>query len=190
MPNRTIANCTSISLFLFGVITGSASAEPPHTVDHVDLERYMGRWFEIAALPNYFQRHCVRDTTADYSLRDDGTIAVTNRCETEDGEVDEARGLARPADPAANAKLEVSFVNVFGKQLFWGDYWIIGLGENYDYALVGTPSRRWGWILARVPKPSPQRIEVWFERLREQGYDPKAFVLSDQSLRETEDVGR
>ena len=81
MPNRTLVNCTSISLFLFGVITGSVFAEPPRTVDHVDLERYMGRWFEIAALPNYFQRHCVRDTTADYSLRDDGTIAVTNRCE-------------------------------------------------------------------------------------------------------------
>ena len=141
------------------------------------------RWYEIAALPNFFQRNCVRDTTADYGLRGDGTVEVVNRCETEDGEVDEARGVARPAGPASNAKLEVSFVNIFGKQLFWGDYWIIGLGEDYDHALVGTPSRRWGWILAREPRPSPQRIESWLERLREQGYDPKAFVRSDQSPR-------
>lgn len=190
MPNRTIVRCASISLFLFGVVTGSATAEPPRTVDHVDLERYMGRWYEIAALPNFFQRNCVRDTTADYSLRNDGTVEVANRCETEDGEVDEARGVARPADPANNAKLEVSFVNVFGKQLFWGDYWIIGLGADYDYALVGTPSRRWGWILAREPKPSRQRIESWLERLREQGYDPKAFVLTDQGPRGSEGVGR
>ena len=82
----------------------------------------MGRWYEIAALPNFFQRHCVRDAIADYSLRGDGTVAVTNRCQAKNGEVDEARGVARPADPATNAELEVSFVNVFGKQLFWGGY--------------------------------------------------------------------
>ena len=183
MPDRiAIRRSRLLSLPLI-LVAGSVTAEPPRTVDSVDLERYMGRWYEIAALPNFFQRNCVRDTTADYGLRGDGTVEVVNRCETEDGEVDEARGVARPAGPASNAKLEVSFVNIFGKQLFWGDYWIIGLGEDYDHALVGTPSRRWGWILAREPRPSQQRIESWLERLREQGYDPKAFVRSDQSPR-------
>ena len=77
-----------------------------------------------------------------------------------------------------------------GKQLFWGDYWVIGLGKDYEYALVGTPSQRWGWILARKPKPSLQEIDVWLERLRVQGYDPKAFVLTDQSARGAEGAKR
>ncbi len=143
-----------------------------------------------AALPNSFQRHCASDTTADYRLRDDGIVALTDRCKTQNGEVDEARGVARSADPATNAKLEVSFVNVLGKQLFWGDYWIIGLGADYEYALVGTPSRRWGWILAREPRPSTQSIETWLERLRGQGYDPKAFVRTDKGPRIAKDADR
>jgi len=98
--------------------------------------------------------------------------------------------VARSADPATNSKLEVSFVNVLGKQLSWGDYWIIGLGSDYEYALVGTPSRRWGWILAREPRPSTQSIETWLERLREQGYEPKAFVRTDQGPRITKDADR
>jgi apolipoprotein D and lipocalin family protein len=187
---RNAINRVSLPLLLFAVVSGSSFADPPRTVDSVDLERYMGRWYEIAALPNFFQRQCVRDTTADYRLRSDGTVAVTNRCRKEDGTVDEAQGIARLVDPATNSKLEVSFVSVFGKYLFWGDYWIIGLGADYDYALVGTPSRCWGWILARVPRPSQQRIEFWLERFREQGYDPKEFVLTSQSDRGTEGVDR
>ena len=190
MGRKTIMRFAGISVLLLGVATGSTATEPLRTVEHVDLERYMGRWYEIAALPNFFQRHCVRDTTADYSLREDGTVAVTNRCETAEGEVDEARGVARRADAAAGAKLEVSFVDLLGMQLFWGDYWIIGLGADYDFALVGTPSRRWGWILAREPRPSPQRIASWLESLASQGYDPAAFELSDQSERSTDDTGR
>ena len=182
MTNRITIRCTRPLLLLFCVLNGSAWADALRTVDSVDLERYMGRWYEIAALPNFFQRHCVSDTTADYSLRGDGVVSVTNRCETETGDVDEARGVARPADPATSAKLEVSFVSIFGKQLFWGDYWIIGLGADYDYALVGTPSRRWGWILAREPNPSAKDINAWLERFREQGYDPNEFVLTEQGL--------
>ena len=190
MSERITVGCVGILLTLLGVVKGSLAADPPHTVDSVDLERYMGLWYEIAALPNFFQRHCVRGTTADYRLSGDGVVSVTNRCETENGEVDEAKGVARSNAPDTNAKLEVSFVRVFGKQLFWRDYWIIGLGADYEYALVGTPSRRWGWILAREPNPSRQKIDAWLERLREQGYDPKAFVLTDQSARGAEGIGR
>lgn len=190
MSQRIVVGCAGILLTLLGAVRGALAADPPHTVDFVDLERYMGRWYEIAALPNFFQRHCVRGTTADYSLGGDGLVSVTNRCETESGEIDEARGVARSNAPDTNAKLEVSFVNVFGKQLFWGDYWIIGLGKDYEYALVGTPSRRWGWILAREPTPSQQKTHAWLESFREQGYDPKAFVLTEQSAGGPEDVGR
>lgn len=190
MRAPTAVRSIFIAILLLGQAGVSAGAEPLRTVKNLDLERYMGRWYEIAALPNFFQRHCVLDTTADYGLNEDGTISVVNRCETEKGEVDEAIGVARQADTTADAKLEVSFVSLFGRQLFWGDYWVIGLGSDYDFALVGTPSRRWGWILAREPNPSQQRIASWLDSFAEQGYDPEDFVLSEQSARDTDDTGR
>lgn len=162
-------------------VAGAGAAEPPATVAQVDLARYMGRWYEIASIPNFFQRHCVRDTTAEYALRADGLVAVTNRCTDKMGEQDEAQGVARVADPD-NAKLEVSFVSFLGVRLFWGDYWVLGLGTDYEYALVGTPSRRWGWILARDARPGEDRIRQWLERFRDQGYDPNAFVLTRQTV--------
>ena len=72
-------------------------------------------------------------------------------------------------DPQTRARLEVSFVSLFGVQLFWGDYWVIGLGEGYDYALIGTPSRRWGWILARDPHPSEAKIQAWLAQMADPG---------------------
>jgi apolipoprotein D and lipocalin family protein len=173
----------TLNIVLLAVAAGVARAGPPVTVEMVDLQRYAGRWYEIAALPNFFQRNCVRDTTAEYRQRDDGLLGVTNSCVEADGRVNRAEGVARSADPSTNAKLEVSFVSLFGKHLFWGDYWIIGLGADYEYALVGTPSRRWGWILARDPRPPRQSIDTWLRLLGEQGYDPGAFVLTPQSER-------
>jgi apolipoprotein D and lipocalin family protein len=171
----------TLSLTLMGM---PATAASPQTVAHVELDRYMGRWYEIAVLPNYFQRHCERNTTADYKLRNDGRVSVTNRCENAQGEIDEARGVARVTDADTNAKLEVSFVSLFGIQLFWGDYWILGLGSDYDYALIGTPSRRWGWVLARDRHPPRDRIDSWLQRFEEKGYDPQAFVLTPQGQRD------
>lgn len=155
-----------------------AWAGPPVTVDRVDLARYMGLWHEIALIPNFFQRRCVADTSAEYALRDDGLVSVTNRCRTKTGEIEQVEGVARVVDPATNAKLEVSFFSIFGLRPFWGDYWVLGLGEDYDYALIGTPSRRYGWILARDPNPSEAQLAAWLAALAEQGYDPKAFVPS------------
>lgn len=160
---------------------GTVNAEPPQPVSQVDLGRYMGRWYEIARLPNFFQRHCARDTSADYALRPDGQVSVTNRCVQASGEADTAEGVARVVDPQTRARLAVSFVSLFGTQLFWGDYWVIGLGEGYDYALIGTPSRRWGWILARDPHPSEAKIQAWLAQMAAQGYDPADFERSPQS---------
>ncbi len=162
------------------LVSGPVEAEPPRPVDRVDLQRYMGRWYEIAAMPNFFQRNCARDTTADYALRDDGLVSVTNRCVRASGEADQADGVARVADPVTNARLEVSFVSILGVRLFWGDYWVIGLGRDYDYALIGTPTRRWGWILARDPHPPEAQIQAWLAELKVQGYDPADFVRKPQ----------
>lgn len=115
----------------------------PRTVDSVDLKKYVGVWYEIAKIPNRFQKNCACNTTATYLLRDDGKIDVINRCTRADGTINEAKGIARIVDTITNSKLEVSFVRVLGIQLFWGDYWIIGLETNYRYAVVGTPSRKY-----------------------------------------------
>ncbi|MEJ2545696.1 MAG: lipocalin family protein, partial [Calditrichaceae bacterium] len=124
------------------------STTEPVTVNYVDLNRYVGVWYEIAKIPNRFQKQCVSNTTATYSMNEDGTIKVINRCLQDDGSEDEAIGEARVVDTTSYAKLEVSFVSIFCVHLFWGDYWIIGLDESYQYAIVGTPSRKYGWILS------------------------------------------
>ncbi len=118
------------------------SLAPLQTVDRVEIERYAGLWYEIARLPNRFQRNCNSNTTAEYRLRDDGRIDVINSCRRQDGSTNEAQAIARIVDKQSNAKLQVSFVRFLGISLFWGDYWIIGLDADYRYVVVGTPSRK------------------------------------------------
>ncbi len=150
------------------------------TVSYVDLNKYTGKWYEIAKIPNRFQKGCVRNTTAEYKLRDDGDIDVINRCIEADGSVNEAEGLAKVVDEKTNSKLEVSFVSIFGIHLFWGDYWIIGLDKNYQYAVVGHPDRKYGWILNRTPEMSEEKLNEAFKILKENGYDPANFEMSVQ----------
>jgi apolipoprotein D and lipocalin family protein len=145
---------------------------PLRTVPYVDVERYVGTWYEIANYPQRFQQGCTA-TTATYTLREDGQIDVLNRCRkgSPDGPESSAKGRARVVDEATNAKLEVSFFRPF-----WGDYWIIDLGQDYDYAVVGHPSRDYLWILARQPTMSPELYQAILARLEEQGYELHRLV--------------
>ena len=152
----------------------------PTVVKYVDLKKYSGLWYEIAKIPNRFQKHCKRGTTAQYKLLENGKIEVINSCIEEDGERDASEGIAQVVDASSNAKLEVSFVSILGINLFWGDYWIIGLEKNYEYAVVGTPTRKYGWILSRTPKLSEEKLNEAFEILKSQGYEPKKFEMSKQ----------
>ncbi|MFN3960794.1 MAG: lipocalin family protein [Parvularculaceae bacterium] len=122
-------------------------AEPPlAAVSSVDVDRYLGRWYEVARYPNSFQKEC-EAVTATYSRRDDGLIKVVNACGAiEASRARQAVGRARIVDAQSNAKLKVSF---FGP--FWGDYWIIDLKDDYSRAIVGEPSGRYLWVLARNP---------------------------------------
>ncbi len=156
----------------------SPPAPPPRPVDQVDIERYLGTWYEISRLPNWFQAGCAGGTTATYTLRPDGRIEVLNRCRRRDGTENVARGIARIVDAKTNARLEVSFFRPFGLPLFWGDYWVIGLGSEYEYAVVGTPGRNYGWVLAREPEMTPRESAAVDSTLRAQGYDPAEFVIS------------
>lgn len=178
--------CVSIIILFLasGVILNTKAQDmdkSPVTVDSVNLNRYAGLWYEIAKIPNRFQKNCARNTTATYKLRDDGKIEVINKCIEENGDTNTAEGVAKVTDTATNAKLEVSFVRILGFQLFWGDYWIIGLDKDYSYAVVGTPSRKYGWILSRTPMLSSENINKIFELLKKQGYNPKDFVMTKQT---------
>lgn len=157
-----------------------SSMDTLQTVDHVNLKSYTGKWYEIAKIPNRFQRNCARNTTATYKLRDDSRIDVTNRCTEADGSVKESNGIAKVIDSKTNAKLKVSFVQIFGFSLFWGDYWIIGLDDDYNYAIVGTPSRKYGWILARSPELSDDQLNDTFSILKDKGYNPDDFEMTVQ----------
>jgi apolipoprotein D and lipocalin family protein len=149
-------------------------------VNKVDLNKYIGLWYEVAKIPNWFQKKCIKNTTAEYSLRDDGKIKVVNSCIQSDGSKDIAEGVAKVVDNKSNAKLEVSFVKILGIQLFWGDYWIIGLGENYDFALVGSPDRKYGWILSRTKKLPQEKLGRISDLLKLKGYDIKNFEFTVQ----------
>lgn len=134
------------------LLSGCATRPPLDTVPSVDLRRYEGRWFEIAKYPNWFQRGCASDTTATYTAQPDGSIRVVNRCRQANGEFREATARATVVPNSGNAKLKVRFR---GSPIA-GDYWIIGLDEkNYSWALVGHPSRKFLWILAREPRLDP-----------------------------------
>lgn len=150
------------------------------TVKQVDLKKYVGLWYETAKIPNSFQDQCAYGTTAEYSIDEDGDIIVINSCYDDKGEPDVAEGLAKVVDKKTNAKLEVSFVSFLGIRLFWGDYWIIGLDENYKWAVVGTPSRKYGWVLSRTPSLPDSTMENIFELLKSQHYNPDDFELSEQ----------
>ena len=152
----------------------------PETVSRVDLDRYVGTWYEIARLPNSFQDQCAGNVTADYRRLDDGNIEVVNRCVDKKGVLDEAHGVARVVDRSTNAKLEVSFVSIFGWRLFWGDYWILYLDDDYTHVVVGTRNRKYAWILARTKTLSTQAWERSRQVLLRAGYDPDELIRTRQ----------
>jgi apolipoprotein D and lipocalin family protein len=144
-----------------------AAEKPLEVVPHVDLPRYLGTWYEIATIPQKFQKGCV-GVTAHYSLRPDGAIDVVNVCRKGalDGKVTSALGKAWVVDKTTNAKLKVRF--------FWpftGDYWIIELDPDYQWAVVGHPKRRYYWILSRTPQMDPALYDELLRRAAAKGYD-------------------
>ena len=147
-------------------------------VPTVDLERYAGDWFEIARYPNRFQNDCARDVRAAYTRRADGRIDVVNRCARADGSAIEARGVARVVDEQTRAKLKVRFAPAVLSFLpfVWGDYWIIGLADDYSWAVVGTPDRKYLWILARTPRLEGTGREQAMAALRANGFDAAKLV--------------
>jgi apolipoprotein D and lipocalin family protein len=140
------------------------SLPPPEVVPSVDLARYTGTWYEIASYPNRFQKSC-SETSATYTL-----------LPTRDGKADSIKGTAKVVDPATNARIKVTF--------FWpfsGDYWIIELGAQYEYAVVSNPDRSYLWVLSRTPRMDEGVYAGIVERLRSRGFDTGKLARTVQT---------
>ena len=146
------------------------------TVPYVDLEKYKGKWYEIASFPQRFQKGC-NCTTAEYSLTDKGFVIVENRCNkgSVNGKQSYIKGKAFVVPNSGNAKLKVQF--------FWpfkGKYWIIDLAEDYSYAVVGHPNRKYLWILSRTPGMSEATYKQIIARIQEKGFDISKIKRTNQ----------
>jgi apolipoprotein D and lipocalin family protein len=171
-----------LAAFILGsqhTLANPASTPPAlAALPSLDVDSYMGQWYQVALYPNRFQRQCVSDTTATYSLRGDGLVQVVNRCRNAAGEIEDVTGVARPVGTLQNgrlqpAQLQVSFLPTWLRWLpiGWGRYWVIKLADDQRYAVVSEPGREYLWVLARRP-----RLEAADEReiqafLRAQGFD-------------------
>lgn len=157
------------------LISCSGKHPPLETATHVDLEKYAGKWYEISSIPQRFQRGCTC-TTAEYEINGDH-VSVINTCrdERKDGELRTAEGKAFVANKGDNSKLKVQF--------FWpfkGDYWIVELGDNYEYAAVGAPGRDYLWILSRTPQMEDALYQDLLERLEAKKFPIDQLQVTDQ----------
>jgi len=166
---------------------GAALSQTPAKLEAVrglDLNRYVGKWYEIAKYPNKFQKQCTGNTTATYSLKPNGRIEVLNECMKRDGTKESAKGEAKFADKANNAKLKVRFApGVLSFLPFvWANYWVVALGPNYEYALIGEPDRKYFWILSRKPEMSDAEYQNLLRRAETLGFVPSRVEKTPQNL--------
>jgi apolipoprotein D and lipocalin family protein len=154
-----------------------ASISPTlQTVPYVDLKKYAGKWYEIASFPQRFQKGC-NCTTAEYTLTDKGFVIVENRCNkgSINGKQSYIKGKAFVVENSGNAKLKVQF--------FWpfkGKYWIIDLANDYSYAVVGHPNRKYLWILSRTPAMDAGVYQQIIARIKEKGFDISKLKVTKQ----------
>lgn len=162
-----------------------AQKEPLPTVEKVELDRYLGVWYEVARKPMSFQNKCDRDVTATYTLNENGNIKVDNRCITKNGEQTVSIGEAFVQNAPFNTKLKVSFLPEF---IRWmpigrGDYWVLKLDEAYQTVLVGEPQRKYMWVLSRTPQANPEVINEYLEYAKSLGYNLDDIIHTKQTAR-------
>ncbi len=175
-----------IALITLGLSSGlspavAREAAPLKTVERVDLKRYSGKWHQIALLPNRFQAQCLSDTTATYTLQADGKIEVKNRCVIEGGKTEEVIGAVKPlSGDTTGAKLKVRFAPAWLAWLpqVWGNYWVIDLDPDYQYAAVSEPDRKFLWILSRTPTMDAAKYSALLARLSAMGFDTTKLVVT------------
>lgn len=186
METQTFTNRKNLLVATAAIAVGATAAywlrrknktyEPLPVAPYVDLNQYMGEWYEIARLPVSFEKNCI-GTKARYTLQDDGSVEVLNTCYkgSWNGKLTSARGKATVADPQTNAKLKVQF--------FWpfsGDYWILEVGNGYEYALVGEPTRENLWVLSRTPQLDLQLLHNIVAKAERLGFNTSQLVYTAQ----------
>ena len=169
-------------LIVGGAVAGAAvyalidrTIDAPRSVDSVDLARYAGQWYEIARYPNRWQRQCAGEATTRYSPPTKGKLKLVNSWRKFDGGWERTEATARVVDKRSNAKLKVSF--------FWpipGDYWILDLGKEYEYAVIGEPTRRYLWVMSRTPQIAEAKYHEIVTRLEARGFDTAKLVRTRQ----------
>jgi apolipoprotein D and lipocalin family protein len=180
---RSMPFVIAFVLCVSAILGNFAHASEVKAVAAVDLDRYQGKWFELAAIPQFFQRKCVRDTFAEYTKLDSGEIRVDNNCVREDAGRERAEGRARLYDSSETSKLTVTFLKLFGEFRYWagGDYWVIALDPSYQWAVVGHPTRKYGWVLSRTPTQPVAVLAEIVGRIKAQGYDACEFIVTPQT---------
>jgi apolipoprotein D and lipocalin family protein len=161
---------------VFCLVRAGSGEVPLESVPNVDLSRYTGRWYEIARYPNRFERKCNSNVTASYTLSSDGKISVVNSCTTREGKRTQSHGWAKVVDQKNRSKIKVTFF-----WPFFGDYWIIDLSPNYEYAVVGEPSRKYLWILSRTAEMDDKLYAEIAGRLAAKGYDATKLERGKQT---------
>ena len=181
---RIIAATFTLILATVSFFAQSEKANPVKTVPAVDLGKYAGTWYEIAKYPNKFQKQCVANTTATYTLKGQNKLEVLNRCLRKDGTMDNAKADGKVEDKQTNAKLKVRFAPGFISFLpfVWADYWVIDLAGDYSYAVVATPDRDYFWILSREPEMKDAIYQSVLRRAEAQGFDPSKVVKTPQGV--------
>lgn len=159
-------------ILALGIFFPARSQKDPSVVASVDLKRYQGTWYEIARLPNFFERK-LKCITATYTLREDGKITVLNKGIniSSPHKPSSSEGVAWVPDKTSPAKLKVQF--------FWpfsGDYWIMYLDPDYKYVLVGDPARKYLWILCRENRMEEMTYEMLIRKAIDNGYDVTGMI--------------
>ncbi len=168
-------------LLVFDAARAEDSAPALRPVPSIDLDRYAGRWYEVARTYNRWQKQCAGEVMVRYTPRPDGRLDVYNQCSEEDGDVRAVSGVARIAGDMAST-LEVRFAPAWLSFLpvVWADYWVIDLADDYSWAAVGQPSRKYFWILSRKPQLDEAIVQGIVERAERQGYSLSELIRTRQ----------
>lgn len=142
----------------------------PTVVPAIDLNKYSGKWYEIARYPTFFQRNCIR-STAEYQVLDNSSVSVYNVCYKEDGSTSDIKGKATIVDLAVPAKLKVRF-NIFAQ----GEYWVVALDNNYQWAVVSSSDKKSLFILARTAPMAKETLDPILQDLKNRGFDLSEVV--------------
>lgn len=165
------------ALIAISAYAQDSKTAPLSTVDYVDIDRYAGTWYEIARLPMPYQNQCAANVTAEYRPNDDGTITVINRCQKVDGNWSVAEGLAK-ATSEDNSQLTVTFLPKIIRWLPIGQapYWVMGLDDEYQTAMVGQPDRKYLWLLSRTPVMDSATYTAYLDKAKAEGYQLDGLI--------------